>query len=139
MDPLFRLSLGMQRDPAVQAWLDRQPGELGLIASKWFGRMRSCGLDVLELMHDGCPVVCVRDVPFGYINVFKAHVSVGFFLGSELKDPARLLEGTGKRMRHVKVRPGEPVDTKALAALIQRTYEDVRERLQEQDRRAADD
>lgn len=131
MDTLFRLSLGMQRDPAVDAWLDRQPAELGILARKWFERMRACGLDVLELMHDGCPVACVRDVPFAYVNVFKAHVNVGFFLGAQLKDPAHLLEGTGKRMRHVKLRPGERVDSKALGALIQQAYEDVKGRLRE--------
>jgi hypothetical protein len=129
MDTLFRLSLGMQRDPAVEAWLSKQPDELGDIARTWFGRMRACGLDVLELMHDGCPVVCVRDVPFAYVNVFKAHVSVGFFLGSELRDPGQLLEGTGKRMRHVKVKPGEPPNSKALSALIQQSYDDVKTRL----------
>lgn len=133
MDTLFRLSLGVQRDPAVEIWLSRQPGELGTIARTWFGRMRACGLDVLELMHDGCPVVCVRDVPFAYVNVFKTHVNVGFFLGSELKDPAGLLEGTGKRMRHAKVTPGEPLNSKALGALIQQAYEDVRIRLRDQD------
>ena len=139
MDTLFRLSLGMQRDPAVEAWLDRQLGELGNIARMWFGRMRACGLDVLELMHDGCPVVCVHDVPFAYVNAFKAHVNVGFFLGAELQDPAGMLEGTGQRMRHVKLRPDEPVDAKALAALIQRAYEDVRRRVREQERRSTDD
>ena len=130
MDTLFRLSLGVQRDPAVEAWLSKQPGELGAIARTWFGRMRACGFDVLELMHDGCPVACVRDVPFAYVNVFKAHVSVGFFLGAELKDPAQLLEGTGKRMRHVKIRPGERIDSKALGALVQQAYADVKRRLQ---------
>lgn len=131
MDALFRLSLGMHRDPAVDAWLSKQSGELGTIARTWLGRMRACGLDVLELMHDGCPTTCVRDVPFAYINVFKAHVNVGFFLGAELKDPARLLEGTGKRMRHAKLKPGEPFDSKALGALIQQAYADVKSRLQE--------
>jgi hypothetical protein len=128
-DALFRLSLGMRRDPAVEAWLSRQPGELGVIARKWFERIRACGFDVLEMMHDGCPVVCVRDVPFAYFNVFKAHVNVGFFLGAELEDPGHLLQGTGKRMRHVKLRPGTPLDSKALSALIRQSYDDVRERL----------
>jgi hypothetical protein len=129
MDKLFRLSLGVRRDPAVEAWLSKQPGELGAIARTWFGRMRACGFDVLEMMHDGCPVACVKDVPFAYVNVFKAHVNVGFFLGAELKDPARLLEGTGKRMRHVKLTPGAPIDSKALSALIQESYADVKARL----------
>ena len=129
MDKLFRLSLGIKRDPAVDAWLSKQPGALGTIARTWFSRMRASGLDVLEMMHDGCPVVCVKDVPFAYVNVFKAHANVGFFLGAELKDPACLLEGSGKRMRHVKVRPGTPLDSKALGALIQESYADVKARL----------
>jgi hypothetical protein len=84
---------------------------------------------VLEMMHDGCPVVCVKDVPFAYVNVFKAHANVGFYLGAELKDPAGLLEGTGKRMRHVKLKAGMPIDSKALGALIQASYAAVKDRL----------
>ena len=131
MDKLFRLSLGVRRDPAVEAWLSDQSGELGAIARTWFGRLRACGFDVLEMIHDGCPVVCVRDVPFAYVNVFKTHASVGFFLGAALKDPARLLEGSGRRMRHVKLRPGVPLDAKALGALIQASYADVKARVGE--------
>jgi len=132
MGGLFRLSLGERRDPAVEAWLGKQPGELGALARQWFGRMRACGFDVLELMHDGCPVVCVSDVPFAYVNVFRTHANVGFFLGAELRDPAGLLEGTGKRMRHVKLRPGVPIDTAALGALIQEAYEDIKHRLRQE-------
>jgi hypothetical protein len=131
MKALFRLSLGVKRDPAVEEWLNTQPGELGAIARTWFDRMRACGFDVLELMHDGCPVACVKDVPFAYVNVFKAHANVGFYLGAELQDPARLLEGSGKHMRHVKVKPGVTLDSKALGALIQQSYADVKARLRE--------
>jgi len=67
--------------------------------------MRACGDDVRELIHDGCPVACVEDVAFGYVNAFRSHVNVGFFHGAALKDPAGLLEGAGKRMRHVKLKP----------------------------------
>ena len=132
MERLFRLSLGLRRDPVVEAWLSKQSGELGTLARTWFSRMRACGFDVLEMMHDGCPVVCVKDVPFAYVNVFKTHANVGFFLGAELNDPASLLEGTGKRMRHVKLRPGARLDSKALGALIQESYTDVKARLREQ-------
>ena len=44
-------------------------------------------------------------------------------------DPARLLEGTGKRMRHVKLRLGKEPDPTALAALIENAYCDMLERL----------
>jgi len=129
MAELFRLSLGVRRDPAVEDWLSVRPGALGAIARTWFARMRACGFDVLEMMHDGCPVACVKDVPFAYVNVFKAHASVGFFLGAALKDPACLLEGSGVRMRHVKVKPGAPLDVKALGGLIDTAYADVKARL----------
>jgi len=55
------------------------------------------------------------------------HVNVGFFRGASLNDPARLLEGTGKRMRHVKIRPPDPVDEAALTRLIAAAYADMRD------------
>jgi hypothetical protein len=106
--------------------------DLGDIARQWFGRMRACGADVRELMHDGCPVACVAGAAFGYVNVFKAHVNVGFFFGTELDDPAGLLEGSGRRMRHVKLRPGTDFHFAALNALIDAAYADIKWRLEEQ-------
>jgi hypothetical protein len=92
--------------------------------------MRECGDDVVELLHDYHPTVCVGDAAFGYVNVFRDHVNVGFFHGAVLPDPAGLLEGTGKRMRHVKVRPDADVDAAALNALIAASYADIKARLQ---------
>ena len=91
--------------------------------------MRSLGDDVRELLHDGHPTACVGDAAFCYVNAFMAHVNVGFFLGALLDDPDGLLEGTGKRMRHVKLRPGIETDHRALTALIVTAYSDMRERL----------
>ncbi len=95
----------------------------------WFELMRDCGPDVRELTNDGCPVACVGDAPFGYVNAFKAHASVGFFQGATFADPTGLLEGAGKRMRHVKLRPGQPRDTDALSDLVAEAYRDIRRRL----------
>jgi len=86
---------------------------------------------VRELLHDGCPVACVGDVPFGYVNTFAKHVSVGFFNGAALDNPAGLLEGSGQRMRHVKLRPHVAVDAAALGALIAAAYHGVKQRLTE--------
>ena len=129
MDCILRFAGTVQRDPAIDAWLKQQTGELGEIARKWFAAFRDRGDDVRELLHDGCPVACVEDVPFGYVNVFMAHVNVGFFFGAELKDTAGLLEGNGKRMRHVKLKPGRELDAAALSALIDAAYRDVKARL----------
>ncbi len=104
-------------------------GELGAIAQRGFEVMRDCGDDVRELLHDGHPTACVADAAFGYVNAFKAHVNVGFFRGAELTDPARLLEGTGEFMRHVKLRPERDVDAGALKKLIETAYTDMKGRL----------
>ena len=125
----WRFSRTSKRDPAVEAWFAEGPVELRSIAQKWFARMRECGDDVRELMHDGCPVACVGDVPFAYVNTFKSHVNVGFFHGAELEDPAGLLEGSGKRMRHVKLKPGLELKTADLGDLIDAAYADIKARL----------
>jgi hypothetical protein len=125
---LMRFPTAIRRDPAVDAWLRAHPGPLGELAQRWFERMRACGDDVRELLHDGHPTACVGDAAFGYVNAFTAHVNVGFFRGADLSDPAGLLEGTGKFMRHVKLLPGRDVDAVALGRMIEAAYEDLRRR-----------
>ena len=129
MTALLRFARSVETDPAIEAWFAQRPGELGSLARQWFARMRACGSDVGELFHDGCPVACVDDAPFAYVNVFKAHVNVGFFHGADLGDPARLLVGSGKHMRHVKLTVDADVDVAALEALIHAAYLDIRARL----------
>ena len=130
MSRLMRFPSATRHDPAVDAWLHERPGPLGVIAKRWFGVMRSCGEDVRELLHDGHPTACVGDAAFGYVNSFTAHVNVGFFLGPEMDDPRHLLEGSGKFMRHVKLRPGHEVDEAALTRLVEAAYTGIRERMQ---------
>lgn len=129
MSQLFRFSSSVRRDPAIEAWMREHAGELGAIARRWFEVMRACGDDVRELLHDGHPTACVADAAFAYVNAFRAHVNVGFFRGAELADPDGLLEGTGKFMRHVKLRPGRDVDAEALTELIETAYTDMKGRL----------
>jgi len=128
MNRLFRFPDSVKRDPAVDAWMRQHAGPLGSIAQYWFDVMRNCGDDVRELLHDGHPTACVEDAAFAYVNAFTAHVNVGFFRGAELSDPNSQLQGTGKRMRHVKVSPDQPIDTKALTTLIETAYTDMRRR-----------
>ena len=137
MSGLFRFPQAVKRDPAVDDWLTRQAPPLGVIAGTWFATMRECGGDVREVMHDGCPTACVGDTAFAYVAVFSAHMNVGFFHGAELDDPNGLLEGTGKRMRHVKVRPGAERDAASLAALVRAAYENMKAHLEQTDGRRA--
>ena len=121
--------------PAVDDWFAERNDALASMAHTWFERMRDCGEDVLELVHDGCPVACIEDVPFAYVNAFTKHVNVGFYNGANLPDPAAVLQGSGKRMRHVKLRPGEQADEGALQSLISSAYEDARAFVHAQRRR----
>jgi hypothetical protein len=124
----MRFPDSVKRDPAVDAWMRGLSDELGTIARHWFDVLRAGGDDVRELLHDGHPTACVGDAAFAYVNVFTAHVNVGFFHGAVLPDPTGLLEGTGKFMRHVKLRPDDDVDPAALRALIRAAYEDMKQR-----------
>lgn len=130
MSRLMRFPTSAPRDPEIDAWMCDHPGALGAIAKHWFAVIRSCGTDIRELLHDGHPTACVGDAAFAYVNAFKAHVNVGFFLGAELADPAGLLEGTGRFMRHVKLRPEGAVEELALQQLIEAAYKDMRARME---------
>ncbi len=126
---LMRFPSSVKRDPDIEAWMNEHSDELGVIAKYWFDAMRDCGDDVRELLHDGHPTACVAEAAFAYVNAFKAHVNVGFFRGAVLDDPNGLLEGTGKFMRHVKLRPEGEVDAAALWKLIDTAYTDMKESL----------
>jgi hypothetical protein len=130
MSKFLRLPSAVQRDPRVDLWFSQPDDELRRLARPWFELMRGCGAGVRELLHDGCPTACVEDAAFSYVNAFTAHVNVGFFHGASLNDRADLLEGSGKHMRHVKLRWGQEVDVAALGDLISAAYCDIRRRLQ---------
>ena len=123
---LFPLPGALPRHPAVQAWFAARPGPLGALALHGFEVLRSSGPGVTELLHDGQPTAGVDGLALGYVNVFRAHVNLGFFLGASLDDPAGLLQGSGRFMRHVKLRPDAPVDQVALQALVARAYANLK-------------
>ena len=128
MEDIFRLPSAVRRDPDVDTWFIRGDA-LRLMVQPWFEALRGCGADVRELLHDRRPTVCLQDAAFAYVDAFAAHAAVGFFYGAILEDPGKLLQGSGIRMRHVKLNWGRPVDTSALTALIAAAYRDIRLRL----------
>ena len=128
MSALFRFASAVPDHPDVAAWFSSDD-PMRQLARPWFEAMRSCGDDVRELLQDGYPTACVEDAAFGYVSAHATHLNVGFYQGADLPDPAGLLEGSGKRMRHAKVRLGKPVDEAALKALIAAAYRDMRLRL----------
>ena len=129
-ESLLRFDGAVERDPAIERWIKGHRGELGEIARRWFKVMRGCGDEVREVFHDGYATACLGDVPFCYVGVFKAHVNVGFFYGAALADPKRSLQGSGRRMRHVKLTPGTTIDDEELRSLIEAAYLDVKDRVE---------
>ena len=129
MSSFLRFNGAVRHQSKIDEWFDARPADLGAIARAWFAEMRNCGQDVTELLHDGHPTACVEDAAFGYVNVFTSHVNIGFFHGATLDDPARLLLGSGRFMRHVKARPGSLPDETSLKALIRAAYVDIKKRL----------
>lgn len=129
MSRLFLLAGTLPRDPAVEQWFAARDTALGQLAREWFEKMRACGEDVRETLHDGCPVACVGEAAFAYVNIFRQHVNVGFYQGSLLDDPAAILRGEGKWMRHVKLRPATVISAEPLAQMIFAAYADIRARI----------
>ena len=129
MSSFLRFNGAVRHQSNIDAWFDAHRADLAAIAREWFAEMRACGADVTELLHDGHPTACVADAAFGYVNVFTSHVNIGFFHGAVLADPAKLLQGTGRFMRHVKATPAMLPDTDALKALIRAAYGDIRAKL----------
>jgi hypothetical protein len=133
---LLRFPSSVRRDPAIEVWMHEHSNVLGAIAWHWFAVIRNCGGDVRELLHDGHPTACIGDAAFAYVNAFTAHVNVGFFRGAEISDPNGLLEGSGRFMRHVKLRPERAIDAAALTRLIETAYIDMKRRLKAEAGRA---
>lgn len=129
MDALFIFPDATVHDADVAAWLSRHDGELGKIALTLVERLRHCGDDTRELMHDGRPTLCVEMAAFAYVDAYSRHAAIGFFEGASLPDPEGLLEGQGKRMRHVKLRSPADLDRRGLLELIVAAYHDMRQRL----------
>jgi len=133
MDILFHFPSARRRDPEVEAWFAVGDPLRGLV-EPWFGLLRAAGSDVRELIHDGRPTACVEDAAFAYVDAYRQHAGIGFFCGACLDDPLGLLEGAGKRMRHVKLRVDRRPDEDALAGLIAAAYRDMRRRLDDGER-----
>ena len=61
---------------------------------------------------------------YAYISVQKSHINLGFYHGAILPDPNGLLEGTGKKLRHVKIHSLEATRARALKELLRQAVSD---------------
>ena len=66
--------------------------------------------------------------PFAYVKAHKQHVNFGFWRGVDLNDPKNLLEGTGEKMRHVKLSSLEDINTDTFKTFVENAVELNREK-----------
>jgi len=85
--------------------------------------------ELRRIIHEAEPEIVER-IMFGqpwftrngrvcYLRGIKNYVALGFQAGRFLSDPNKVLEGTGKSMRHLKVYSTEMIDRKQIGAWIQ--------------------
>ena len=129
MEKILRYTEKDFQDFTMSQWLQTKETTLQPIAIKWCNEIKNCGIDVQQIFHDDCPTACVDNAPFAYVNIFKAHVNVGFFYGAFLPDTHKLLQGNGKRMRHITIKPGLDYNEPELQHFIKAAYADIKLRV----------
>ena len=80
------------------------------------------GKDIDEAIKWQRPVYSNGGTMFCYLHRSKNHVTLGFHQGASLDDPDELLEGTGKAMRHIKVRDRSDIRKRAIKSLLKQAY-----------------
>jgi hypothetical protein len=78
--------------------------------------VRETAPEASESIKWGRPVY-ERGGPFAYMKAAKAHLTFGFWRGTELTDPDGLLQGAGDRMRHLKI-VGRDIPSEAIRAFV---------------------
>lgn len=79
------------------------------------------GFDTIVKWGQGCWVSGTS--PRIFIHTEIDHIQFGFYAGSSMKDPLKLLTGKGQYVRHVKIRTAKDIDTKAFASLIEQVLD----------------
>jgi len=124
----YRYRGTLRHDPAIDAYVGSVRGELGALVARLVALVRSNVPGHDELRVHGAPQFCVRGEPFCYVVGYAKHVNLGFCDGASLPDPEGLLEGTGKAMRHVKIRPGAEFPGKMLSRMVREAARRARAR-----------
>jgi hypothetical protein len=89
--------------PAVDRILAEMPAPLRAIARALRAQIRAAAPELTETVKWGAPCY-VGQHEVVYFAAYAAHVNLGFYRGAHLDDASGRLEGTGKGLRHVKLR-----------------------------------
>lgn len=99
-------------------WFDAVTSDLTPIADRLRALVLAVAPDAVEEIKWSRPCYSVGGRLFCYLQAEKSWMTLGFQHGASLADPGRLLEGTGKDMRHTKIRSLDGLDEQALTALL---------------------
>ena len=100
----------------ISEYADSLPSDKAEIVAKLADIVRAAVPEAEEAIKWGQPVFS-KDGPFCFIKAHKAHVNLGFWWGIKISDPTQVLEGSGDKMRHIKVRDGADIDETLFARL----------------------
>jgi hypothetical protein len=56
--------------------------------------------------------------PMIWMKAYPKHVNIGFWRGTEMDDPKKVLQGDGERMRHIKITTVDEIPADALRELV---------------------
>lgn len=108
----------MSKRANVDEYLEKYNPQMSEIALK----LRNL---ILEMFPDMNEAIKWKNLVYkkkGYvcaILIHKAHINLEFWRGTELQDPENLLEGTGKKLRHVKIKSESDIDAEYIKKLIE--------------------
>ena len=102
----------------ITDWLDSVEESEQTLAASVIAFIRESLDDADETVKWNNPCFVVAGSNCLYVSAQDGYVNLGFYEGTSLDDPAGLLEGTGKKMRHVKVHSSDELDNPALTDLV---------------------
>lgn len=105
---------------------DRPPGQKKLVtALRKLVEKAAPTLTETVKWTNGCWVG--REWPVAFLHAEDDHLQFGFFAGASLADPGKLLQGSGKYVRHVKIRKPGDIDESAFKRLLRQAVKIERE------------
>jgi hypothetical protein len=108
----------MRSYPSFDAYLDAQAPRQQAIIRKVRAVVKRSAPRLVESVKWGNGCWVDGNSPIAYVHCAPDHVQFGFFDGSALADPRGLLQGSGRFVRHVKLRHAADVAPRVLAAFL---------------------
>lgn len=124
---------------SVRAWLENLPTEKKPTVEALRRLIGSIAPEAHEIVYHDALGYGPTDSGFDrilYIMVFETYLNLGFFFGGFLLDPEGLLVGSGKRMRHIKIRSLQQCENPAISSLLAQAWADGLQRVEQLHQRA---